>query len=86
MRELNVVLWENLVIVLALVLESRSPITEVYGFFVPWSFRSKNKESSSLGLKNESIKHILVRSEITSCNRNEMTMERNNRIPLQNAG
>ena len=39
LRELNVVLWENFVIVLALVLESRSPITKVYGFFVP---RTKN--------------------------------------------
>ena len=32
----------------------------VYGHFVPWSFRSKNKESSrsSLGLKNEPSKHM----------------------------
>jgi len=37
LRELNILSFENLVIVLALVLESRPLITKVYGHFVPWT-------------------------------------------------
>jgi len=55
----------------------------VYGRFVPWSFRSENKESSrsSLGLKNESIKQISGSERNNSCTRNDVTVKRNDRIP-----
>ena len=52
-----------------------------YGHFVPWTFRSKNKKlfRSVIGQKNK----FLVRSEVTSYTWNEMTIERNDRIPVK---